>query len=115
VELRWQNQFASPVTSGTGAVIRYAENKPEIHPTLGPLSEAAYFSMFPQAPARVEVVVKVLSGVSINNKFWVFATGLTNNEYWVKVTDTKTCLTWERYNAHGQFGNLTDFAAFSFP
>jgi len=71
--------------------------------------------MFPFAPKRVETVVKVFKGVGINDKYWVFAAGLTNNEYWVTVTDTQTCKTWERYNPHGQFGNLVDFEAFPFP
>lgn len=115
VTLRWRNAFTNPVTSGVGTSIRYAENTPEVNPTFGPLSETVYFSMFPFAPKRVETVVKVFKGVGINDKYWVFAAGLTNNEYWVTVTDTQTCKTWERYNPHGQFGNLVDFEAFPFP
>ena len=115
VTLRWRNAFANPVTTGIGTSIRYAENTPEVNPTFGPLSETVYFSMFPFAPKRVETVVKVFKGVGINDKYWVFAAGLTNNEYWVTVTDTQTCKTWDRYNPHGQFGNLVDFEAFPFP
>lgn len=115
VTLRWRNAFANPVTTGVGTSIRYAENTAEVNPTFGPLSETVYFSMFPFAPKRVETVVKVFKGVGINDKYWVFAAGLTNNEYWVTVTDTQTCKTWERYNPHGQFGNLVDFEAFPFP
>ena len=33
----------------------------------------------------------------------------------ITVTDTNTCQTWERANAHGVFSNITDFEAFPFP
>ena len=113
VEVSWKNAFVTPATSGTGDVVNFAENRPEVHPTFGPLTESTYFSFF--APGRVELVVKLLSGVTINDKFWVFAAGLTNNEYTIKVTDTTTCRTWQRTNAHGTFSNITDFEAFPFP
>jgi hypothetical protein len=113
VDVQWRNAFFQPPTSGTARVVRYAENKPEVHPSLGPLTESAYFEMF--APARVELVVKMLSGVGINNKYWIYSAGLTNNEYWITVTDTKTCAKWERYNAHGNFGNIIDLNAFPLP
>lgn len=115
VEMRWRNQFDQPATEGTGRIIRYAENNPEVHPQLGPLSESVFFSMFPHAQSRVELVLKLFKGVGINDKYWVFVSSLTNNEYWVKVTDTQTCQTWERYNPHGSFSVITDFEAFPFP
>lgn len=41
-------------------------------------------------PANVELVVKVLNGCPVNNRFWVFAGGLTNVEVDLVVTDTLT-------------------------
>lgn len=115
LEMRWRNQFFVPVTEGVGKVIRYAENKPEVHPEHGPLSEMVYFSMFDFAPTRVELVVKMFKGIKINDQFWVFAGGMTNNEYWLKITDTQTCRTWERYNEHGKFQIIADQRAFPLP
>jgi len=39
---------------------------------------------------NVDLVVKVLNGCQFNNRFWVFAGGLTNVEYTVTVTDAST-------------------------
>lgn len=39
---------------------------------------------------NVELIVKVLDGCGINNKFWVFSAGLTNVGVELTVTDTKT-------------------------
>ena len=41
-------------------------------------------------PANVEVVVKVLDGCGFNDRFWVFAGGLTNVEVELRVEDTET-------------------------
>lgn len=112
VELHWRNQFASPTTEGIGRLIEYAENAKESHPQFGTLSENVFFSMFNHAPKRVELVVKMFKGVGINDYFWITAAGMTDNEYWVKVTDTVTCKTWERMNPHGKFNTLVDQWAF---
>lgn len=40
--------------------------------------------------ANVEAVVKVLDGCGANNRFWVFAGGLTNVRTVITVTDTRT-------------------------
>jgi hypothetical protein len=41
-------------------------------------------------PANVEVVLKVIDACSFNDRFWVFAAGLTNVRVVITVTDTKT-------------------------
>jgi hypothetical protein len=50
--------------------------------------ETGYFYFF--TSTNVEVVVKVLNGCGLNNRYWVFAAGLTNVEVVLKVTDTQT-------------------------
>ena len=81
VQVRWRNQFFNPVTEGNGSGINYAENLPEVNPTFGTISEIGFFSMFPHAPTRVELVVKLISGININDHFWVYVGGMVNNEY----------------------------------
>jgi CSLREA domain-containing protein len=51
-------------------------------------SDTGYFWFFD--PANVEVTVKVLNGCPVNNRFWVFLSGLTNVRVDVTVTDTQT-------------------------
>ena len=51
-------------------------------------SEAGYFWFFD--PDNVELAVKVLNGCGINARYWAFATGLTNLEVTITVTDTVT-------------------------
>jgi photosystem II stability/assembly factor-like uncharacterized protein len=57
---------------------------------VGLTPDTGYFWFF--APTNVEVVVKVLNGCGLNNRYWVFAGGLTNVEVVLKVTDTHTGL-----------------------
>lgn len=115
VQVTWRNQFFVPVTEGVGSIIGYAENLPEVNPTFGTISEIGFFSMFPFAPTRVELVVKLISGVNINDHFWVYVAGMVNNEYTVTVTDTETCAVWQRSNPHNTFQIITDQRAFPFP
>ncbi len=51
-------------------------------------SDTGYLWFF--VDSNVEVVVKVLNGCGINNRYWVFAGGLTNVEVQLIVTDTQT-------------------------
>ncbi len=51
-------------------------------------SDTGYLWFF--TASNVEVVVKVLNGCGINNRYWVFAGGLTNVEVQLIVTDTQT-------------------------
>ena len=50
--------------------------------------DAGYFTFF--IASNVEVIVKVLNGCSFNQRYWVFAAGLTNVQVNMTVTDTKT-------------------------
>ena len=51
-------------------------------------SDTGYFWFF--GSSNVEVVIKVLNACGLNQKFWVFAGGLTNVRVTVTVRDTKT-------------------------
>jgi hypothetical protein len=59
-------------------------------------SDSAYGTFF--SPSNVEVVVKVLDGCGLNERFWVFASGLTNVETVLTVTDTYSGAKWTRKN-----------------
>jgi hypothetical protein len=50
--------------------------------------DSGYFWFF--NAANVELIVKVLDGCSLNQRFWVFAGGLTNVNTTLTVTDTHT-------------------------
>jgi hypothetical protein len=113
VTMSWHDFTANQ--SGSGTVIKYADNLPEISPQYGPVSEIAFFSMYPSAPKSIEVFVRMLQGVGINNKFWVFLSSLATAEYTVTVTDTKTCQVWARTIPTGSTTTTKDFEAFALP
>src|SRR4029077_3807195 len=50
--------------------------------------DTGYFWFF--NPANVELIVKVLDGRALNNRFWVFYGALSNVKYTLTVTDTVT-------------------------
>ncbi len=52
-------------------------------------------------PDNIEMLVKVLDGCSVNNRFWVFFAATTDVEFTMTVTDTETGLT-KAYNNHSQ-------------
>jgi hypothetical protein len=51
-------------------------------------SDTGYFWFF--SANNVEMVVKVVDGRAVNNRFWVFAGGLTNVDTTIVVFDTQT-------------------------
>ena len=51
-------------------------------------ADTGYFWFFDSS--NVELVVKVLDACSLNQRFWVFASGLTDVEVTLRVTDTAT-------------------------
>ncbi len=53
-------------------------------------------------PTNVEIVIKVLNACSFNNRFWVFAGGLTNVETSMTVTDTLTGIVNTYQNPQGE-------------
>jgi hypothetical protein len=52
----------------------------------GITGDSGYFYFFDEG--NVEVVVKVLDACQVYGKYWVFASGLTNLEVEIVVTDT---------------------------
>jgi hypothetical protein len=48
--------------------------------------ESGYFTFF--SPSNVELMVKVLNGCPVNQRYWVFMAGLTNQAVTVHVEDT---------------------------
>jgi len=113
VTLTWKDLSAN--LAGAGGVIRYAENTAEVDPQFGPMSESVFFSMYSFAPRSIEVLVRMISGRTINDKYWVFVTGFTGAEYTVSVQDTRTCASWQRTIASGATDVTKDFNAFPFP
>lgn len=73
-------------------------------------TDTGYFWFF--SPSNVELVVKVLDGRALNNSYWVFYGALTDVEYLMKVTDTKTGATKTYYNAPGNMASFADTSAF---
>jgi Viral BACON domain/Putative binding domain, N-terminal len=66
-----------------------------------PLSTGSgYFWFFD--PANVEMVIKVLRGCDVNQRFWVYAAGLTNVEVTFTVTDTITGISNTYHNPLNQ-------------
>ena len=49
-------------------------------------------------PANVELTLKVLDGCAVNDRFWVFVSGLTDVRVDVTVEDTRTGRTWTYSN-----------------
>lgn len=58
-----------------------------------PTDESATFAFFPPPPpappTNLELLLKVLEGCPVNNRFWVFFSATTNVEFTLTVTDTK--------------------------
>jgi hypothetical protein len=52
-------------------------------------------------PSNVELIVKVLDGRPLNDFFWTFYGGLSDVEYWVTVTDTRTGHAQTYFNPSG--------------
>lgn len=63
--------------------------------------QSAFYSFFD--PANFEMGVKVLDGCALNAKFWVFVSGLTNQEFSVSVRDTQSNLTRLYSNPLGRY------------
>ncbi len=74
-------------------------------------ADSAHFWFF--VPDNIEVVVKVLDGCALSQTYWVFATGLTNVETHLTVTDTATHeeKTYDNLQSEA-FQPLQDTAAF---
>lgn len=74
-------------------------------------TDTGYFWFF--TSGNVEVFVKVVDGRSFNNKFWVFAGGMTNVDTTLVVTDTLTGQSKTYHNpANTPFQPIQDTSAF---
>ncbi|HVS62660.1 MAG TPA: Calx-beta domain-containing protein [Thermoanaerobaculia bacterium] len=73
--------------------------------------DTGYFWFF--GPDNIELLIKVLDGCDVNDRFWVFAGGLTNVEVGVRVDDSVSGLTRSYFNALGtSFEPILDVGAF---
>lgn len=74
--------------------------------------DTGYFWFF--SNSNVEAVIKVLDGCPVNNRFWVFAGGLTDQQATITVTDMLTGATKQYTNPAGtKFAPIQDTDAFS--
>ncbi|HVS14722.1 MAG TPA: hypothetical protein VMV46_12410, partial [Thermoanaerobaculia bacterium] len=100
-----QQRFAVEIEFDTGT-----EDGPGLRQVL--TNDTGYFYFFD--PNNVEVVIKVLNACSVNNRYWVFAAGLTDVEVRLTVTDTQTNSSKQYFNELGQgFVPVTDTNAFA--
>lgn len=75
-------------------------------------SESGLFWFF--APDNWEMLVKVLDGCTVNDRYWVFAAASTNVEYTLRVTDRESGCSKDYFNPLGQAAPaITDTAAFA--
>jgi len=73
--------YQTAASNGAAQVMSFAGQRAEN-------DESAFFTFF--SGTNFEMGVKVLNGCSVNNKFWVFVSGLTNQGWTVTVRDTQT-------------------------
>ncbi|MEO7794192.1 MAG: hypothetical protein ABIV06_05405, partial [Thermoanaerobaculia bacterium] len=81
--------------------------------TATPLSdESGYFWFF--EPENLELAVKIVDGCAFNDRFWIYAAGLTNLAVDLIVEDTLQQQTWFRTTYLGEaFPAFLDSSAFS--
>ncbi len=95
VTANWQTATAS----GTGTAVTLT-------------GDSGYFWFFDAG--NVEVVAKVLNACGVNNRYWFFAAGLTNQKVDLTVTDTQTGQVKTYSNPLNQtFRTITDTGAFA--
>jgi hypothetical protein len=77
-------------------------------------AESVKFTFFD--PSNIEMILKILNACGVNNKWWVFAGGLTNVGVAIKVTDTMTGVVKNYSSKKGQlFQAFADTSAFNCP
>ena len=72
--------------------------------------DTGYFWFFDAA--NVEVVLKVLDGRGLNDRFWVFYGALSSVDYTLTVTDTQTGQVRTYHNPPGRLASVADTGAF---
>jgi photosystem II stability/assembly factor-like uncharacterized protein len=97
------------------ATFQQTPEGPSSPATAVPLTaDTGYFWFFDST--NVEMVVKVLTGCSVNNEYWVFAGGLTDVGVQMTVTDTVTGASKMYSNTFGTpFQPVQDSSAFPCP
>jgi len=74
-------------------------------------SDTVKFTFFD--PGNVELILKVLNGCGLNNRFWVFAGGATDLGVAIRITDTRTGTVRTYTNERGVvFHTIDDTSAF---
>ena len=77
-------------------------------------TDTGYFWFFDSN--NVELAIKILDGCSVNQKFWVFAGGLTDVMATISITDTRTGVNKTYVNPLSTpFRPIQDTAAFNGP
>ena len=95
----WVAPPTSGFGSGSGNAVRVS-------------SDAGTFWFF--NPDNAELIVKVRDACTFNDRFWVFASGLTNVEVTLTVTDTRTGAMRMYFNPLGEaFPSIQDTDAFA--
>jgi subtilisin family serine protease len=103
VEVGWQTATAT----GAAQVMDFAGERAEN-------AESAFFWFF--NPTNFEMGLKILDACSINNRFWVFVSGLTDQAWTVRLRDTQTGATKSYTNPLGRITATTaDTGALSCP
>ncbi len=75
-------------------------------------ADTGYFTFF--NPNNVEAVIKVLNGCPVNQRYWVFAAGLTDVEVVLTVVDTQSGRAKTYFNPIGtKFAPIQDTSAFA--
>jgi hypothetical protein len=75
-------------------------------------SDTGYLWFF--SSQNVEAVLKVIDACGFNNRYWVFAGGLTDVEVTLTVTDTQTGAVKQYFNPRGtKFAPVQDTSAFA--
>jgi hypothetical protein len=124
VQLGWKPGAATGCTPGATALClagsrfrveaqwRLADGRTGAGQAVALTSDTGYFWFFDSA--NVEMVVKVLNGCGVNNRYWVFAGGLTNARVRLTVADALRGTSKEWVNPQGTaFQPIQDTGAFA--
>ena len=95
VQVNWR--VPAQGTSGPGIAV----------PLTGDTGEFWFFSS-----NNIELVIKVVDGRALNDKFWVFYGALSNVEYTITVTDTATGAVKTYFNPFNNLASVADTSAF---
>lgn len=95
VEVRWRDYSGQ---TGSGHAIPFR-------------NDSGLFWFF--GPTNLEMLIKVINGCGLNQRYWVYGAATTDVEYLVTVTDTATGISRQYFNALGnRAAAITDSDAF---